>query len=286
MTTAPFDIDAYLARRLHFETAFTPRDVMLYQLGLGFGRDPMDEAELPFVYEKSLVVMPSYATILAFGRRLITAKDDLDLVKLLHGEQALELHRPIPASGTVVGEVRITDIIDKGAEKGCIIVQEIGLSLKESGDRLATLRGSGFYRGDGGRGGTSGPAAVPHVIPDRAADAVVAIATRPDQALLYRLSGDYNPLHAEPAFARAAGFRQPILHGLCSYGIACRAVVQAFVPGAPERVAAFDVRFSSPVYPGETIVTQLWRDGDTVSYRCKVQERDVVVLNNGRAMLG
>ncbi len=285
MATAPFDIDAYLARRLNFETVFTPRDVMLYQLGLGFGRDPMDEAELPFVYEKSLVVMPSYATILAFGQRLITTKDDLNLVKLLHGEQALELHRPIPVNGTVAGEVRITDIIDKGADKGCIIVQEIGLSLKETGEKLATLRGSGFYRGDGGRGGTSGPATVPNAIPDRPADTVLAIETRPDQALLYRLNGDYNPLHADPDFARAAGFKQPILHGLCSYGIACRAVVQAFVPGEPERVGAFDVRFSSPVYPGETIVTELWRDGDTVSYRCKVKERDVLVLNNGRAML-
>ncbi len=285
MPGAPFDVDAYLARRLEFETRWSAKDVMLYQLGLGFGRDPMDEAELAFVYEKKLVVMPSFATILAFGQRMITTADDLNLVKLLHAEQSTELHRPIPPEGTVRGVARISDIIDKGGDKGCIIAQEILLELADSGEKLATLRSSGFYRGDGGRGGTPRPSPAPHAIPDRAPDKTAAIETQPGQALLYRLSGDYNPLHAEPDFARAAGFQQPILHGLCSYGVACRAVVQAFVPGEPHRVAGFDVRFSAPVYPGETILTELWRDGDIVSYRCRVKERDLVVLNNGKAVL-
>lgn len=281
----PLDVDEYMARRLAFETSFTDRDVMLYALGLGFGRDPMDEAELPFVTEKKLVVMPTFASILALDQRLVTTQDDLNFVKVLHGEQRLRIDRPIPACGTVAGEARIVDMIDKGEGRGMIMIQEIVLTLKESGDRLATVTGTGFFRADGGRGGTGGGAPVPHPIPDRPPDTIVEIETRKDQALLYRLNGDRNPLHSDPEFARAAGFDVPILHGLCSYGIACRAVIQTYVPGAPDRVARCDVRFSAPVYPGETIMAELWRDRDIVSYRCKVKERDLVVLNNGRCDL-
>lgn len=279
------NIEELMARRLQFETPYTDRDVMLYALGLGFGRDPMDETELPFVYEKSLIVLPTFATILSFGKRLITDKDDFNLVKLLHGEQRLAIDRPIPTSGTISGEAQITDIIDKGKDKGAIIIQQIVLRLKGTGERLAVVEGTGFYRGDGGRGGTGGIAPAPHPIPDRAPDQVVAIETRPNQALLYRLCGDRNPLHADPTFARAAGFQMPILHGLCSYGIACRAVIQAYCLDAPERIRSFDVRFSAPVYPGETIIAELWRDGNVVSYRCRVKERDILVLNNGKCLL-
>lgn len=279
------NIEELMARRLQFETPYTDRDVMLYALGLGFGRDPMDETELRFVYEKSLIVLPTFATILSFGKRLITDKDDFNLVKLLHGEQRLAIDRPIPTSGTISGEARITDIIDKGKDKGAIIIQQIVLRLKGTGERLAVVEGTGFYRGDGGRGGTGGIAPAPHPIPDRAPDQVVAIETRPNQALLYRLCGDRNPLHADPTFARAAGFQMPILHGLCSYGIACRAVIQAYCLDAPERIRSFDVRFSAPVYPGETIIAELWRDGNVVSYRCRVKERDILVLNNGKCLL-
>lgn len=284
-TVRPLDIDELMSRRLHFETSYSDQEVMLYALGLGFGQDPLNETELRFVTEKKLVIMPTFATIIAFGQRLLTPEDDLDFVKLLHGEQRLKLDRAIPPSGTVSGEVRITQIIDKGESKGALINQEIVLRLKESGEQLATLFGTGFYRGDGGRGGTGGSPPAPHALPDRAPDTAVAISTRKDQALLYSLNGDRNPLHSDPEFARAAGFDRPILHGLCSYGIACRAVVQTYCPDSPDRVRSFDVRFSAPVYPGETIVTDLWRDGDTVSYRCKVKERDLLVLNNGQCLL-
>lgn len=283
--TRPLDLDELMARRLSFEKSYGDRDVMLYALGLGFGNNPLDETELRFVTEKALVVMPTFATILAFGQRLITTNDDLNFVKLLHGEQRLTLNRPLPPAAVIVGEARITDIIDKGQGKGTIIKQEIVLRLKNSGEQLATLLGTGFYRGDGGRGGTGGSALVPHQIPDRRADKILEIRTREDQALLYRLNGDRNPLHSDPEFARAAGFERPILHGLCTYGIACKAVVQAYVPDSPERVRSCDVRFSAAVYPGETIVAELWRDGDVVSYRCKVKERDLLVLNNGKCLL-
>lgn len=281
----PFDLDELMSRRLSFETSYGEREVMLYGLGLGFGQDPLDETELRFVTEKALVVMPTFATILAFGQRLITPNDDLNFVKLLHGEQRLRVDQPLPPAGTVTGEVRITDIIDKGQDKGAIVNQEVVLRLKHSGERLATLLGTGFYRGDGGRGGTGGSSPAPHQIPDRPADKIIEISTRHDQALLYRLNGDRNPLHSDPEFARRAGFERPILHGLCSYGVACRAVVQAYFPDSPERVRTCDVRFSAAVYPGETIVTELWRDGETVSYRCKVKERDLIVLNNGKCLL-
>lgn len=285
-SAAPLDIDRLLSRRGSFETSYSDREVMLYALGIGLGRDPLDEGELRFVTEKSLLVMPSFATIPGFSQRLLTDADGLDRVKLVHGEQRLELHQPLPAAATLAGEVRIADILDKGEGKGLIVIQEILLRLEDSGERLATVTGTGFYRGDGGRGGTGASAPPPHPLPDRAPDRTVEIATRPDQALLYRLSGDRNPLHSDPAFARAAGFERPILHGLCSYGIACRAVVQSYCADAPERVRRFDVRFSAPVFPGETIVTEMWRDGGVISYRSRVKERDTIVLNNGRCELG
>ena len=279
------DVQELLSRYLRTEMTYGDRDVMLYALSLGLGRDPLDETELRYVYEQRLEVVPTFATILAFSTRLMKPTDDLDFSKLLHGEQRLELHGPLPASGTAIIEVRIKDLIDKGAGKGLLITTEVTVSSKESGERLATLEGVGFYRGDGGRTGRSGTAPPPHQLPERAPDAVVTSTTRPDQALLYRLNGDRNPLHAEPAFARRAGFERPILHGLCSYGIACCAVLRTYCPEEPRRIRTFNVRFSAPVFPGETLRTEMWRDGETVSFRTHSQERDLVVLNNGKCCL-
>ena len=212
--------------------------------------------------------------------------DGLDAGKLLHGEQRLVLHRPLPPQGTAVIDARIKEIIDKGPGRGLLIIQEITVSLKETGERLATVEGTGFYRADGGRAGTTGTAPAPHAIPDRAPDVEVALETRPEQALLYRLNADRNPLHADPVFAKRSGFDRPILHGLCTYGVACCAVLRTYCPDGPGLIRTFDVRFSAPVFPGETIVTQMWRDGSTISYRSVAQERAVVVLNNGKCTLG
>jgi acyl dehydratase len=279
------DVSELFTRRLRAEIAYGDRDVMLYALSLGLGRDPLDAAELKFVYEEQLQVVPTFATILSFSARLLKPDDDLDFAKLLHGEQRLELHRPLPPRGTAIVEARITEIIDKGAGRGLLITQQITVSLKESGEALATVEGVGFYRGDGGRVGTTGTAAAPHPIPARAPDAVVPTETEPNQALLYRLNGDRNPLHADPAFAKRAAFDRPILHGLCTYGIACCAVIKTYCPQDASRIRSFDARFSAPVFPGETLATEMWRDGATVSFRCRSKDRDIVVLNNGRSTL-
>lgn len=283
--STPLDIRELLDRRLCIETTYSDREVMLYAISLGLGRDPLDAAALKFVYEDGLQVIPTFATILSFSARLMRPTDGLDVGKLLHGEQRLVLDRPLPPQGTVVIQARIKEIIDKGPGRGLLIIQEITVSLKETGERLAAVEGTGFYRADGGRGGTGGSAPAPHAIPDRTHDTEVATQTRPEQALLYRLNGDRNPLHADPAFARRSGFDRPILHGLCTYGIACCAVARTYCPDDIGKIRSFDVRFSAPVFPGETIVTQMWRDGSTISFRSIAQERQAVVLNNGRCAL-
>ena len=282
---APLDLDELLSRRVRIETSYTDREVMLYALGVGYGRDPLDARELAFVYERSLKVLPSFATILAFPAKAITSADDFNFVKLVHGEHRLTLNRPLPSSATITAETRITDVIDKGEGKGAIILQQTIITDQATGERLAEVNGTGFYRGDGGRGGTGGQPPRPHALPDRAPDTTNAFATRPDQALLYRLSGDRNPLHSDPEFAARAGFQRPILHGLCTFGVACRGVLETFACDDPALIRSLDVRFSAPVFPGDEIVTELWRDQDVVSFRCRVPSRDVVVINNGKCLL-
>jgi acyl dehydratase len=261
---------------------------MLYALGLGFGHDPMDEAQLPFIFEKGLKALPTMACVLGHSGALMRERlPDLDWVKVVHGEQSIRLHRSLPPAATVVGQSRIVDVIDKGAGKGAILVTERVLTDKASGERLATLTQSTFARGDGGFGGPRRESPPPHVLPERTPDIVCDIATRPEMALIYRLSGDYNPLHAEPAFARAAGFPRPILHGLGTFGVAGRAILQSLCGYDPARLVAVQGRFSAPVFPGETIRTEMWQEGSqegsSVSFRCRVNARDVVAITNGRA---
>jgi acyl dehydratase len=265
---------------------YTQRDTMLYALGVGLGTDPCNETELRFVYEKDLLALPTLPVVLGYpGMWLKDPATGVDWVRLVHGEQGLRLHRPIPAEGEVIGRTRVCNIIDKGPGKGALIYTERTVSDAASGELLATLSSTTFCRADGGFGGPSGPVKTVHELPARTPDHSIDFATQPRAALIYRLSGDYNPLHAEPAVASAAGFKQPILHGLATYGIAGWALTQSVCGGNPAAVQSIDVRFSSPVYPGETIRTELWVDGKVVSFRSRVVERDVVVLNNGRAEL-
>ncbi|ODV09696.1 MAG: 3-alpha,7-alpha,12-alpha-trihydroxy-5-beta-cholest-24-enoyl-CoA hydratase [Rubrivivax sp. SCN 70-15] len=265
---------------------YTKRDTMLYALGLGLGADPMDEAELRFVYEKDLVALPTLPVVLGYpGMWIRDPATGVDAVRLVHGEQSLVIHRHPAPEGEVIGRTKVTGIADKGAGKGALIYTERRVLDAASGELLATLGSTTFCRADGGFGGPSGPVKPVHELPTRAHDRHLDRKTPPGLALIYRLSGDYNPLHAEPALARSAGFERPILHGLASYGIAAFAVVQAAAGGDATRIASFETRFSSPVYPGETIRTELWIDGATVSFRARVVERDVIVLNNGRASL-
>ena len=265
--------------------AYGDRETMLYALGIGLGRDPLDERELAFVFEQpGLKAVPTMATVLT---RVPLLRDcGFDYSKVLHGEQRLALHRPLPAAGELVADSRVTAAYDKGAGKGAVILTQTAVRAAADGTPLFTLGSTTFARGDGGFGGPAGSGPEPHALPARKPDATATLETRPDQALLYRLNGDRNPLHADPALARRVGFRAPILHGLCTYGVACHAVLRSLLGYDAARVAAFDVRFSAPVYPGDAVAVDLWSDGDVVSFRCRVPAReDVVVINNGRCEL-
>ncbi|MDE1184782.1 MaoC/PaaZ C-terminal domain-containing protein [Paraburkholderia sp.] len=281
------------------EHTYTARDAMLYSLGLGYGVDPLDEGDLPFVYEKVLRVSPTFANVLGYpGFWAKHPGTGIDWVKLLHGEQMLRIHRPLPREATVIGQSRVAKIVDKGPGKGALVLIERTITDKPSGELLATVSQLNFCRGDGGYS-TQGPqhengertqpsdepVAAPPPLPDRTPDAICDLVTRPESALIYRLSGDDNPLHVDPAAARAAGFDRPILHGLATYGVAGHAVLKTACDSRPERLAMLYARFTAPVYPGETIRTELWIDGQTVGFRSRVLERDVLVLNNGRAEL-
>ena len=264
--------------------SYGDRETMLYALGIGLGQDPMDRAELPFTYEKGLRVIPTQATVVAWNNMPMGAAG-LNYLMVLHGEQRLTVHKPLPPAGELVATGGVVGCYDKGKEKGAVVLTETVLSDRATGEKLVTLGSTTFARGDGGFGGPTGGGPVPHVLPTRAPDRIISYRIAPNAALIYRLSGDRNPLHSDPDVAAAAGFRQPILHGLCSYGHACRAVVETMCDWDPTRIAGFDVRFSSPVYPGETFETQMWQDGNVVSFRCRIVERDIIVLNNGKATL-
>ena len=264
---------------------YTDRETMLYAIGIGMGADPMDRNELPYVFElPSLKTVPSMATVLA---RVPLLKDcGYDYTKVVHGEQHLKLHRPLPPEGELISNSRVTAAYDKGAGKGAVIYTETAVRSAADGQPMFTLLSSTFARGDGGFGGPAGSGPQPHTIPERKPDATATLQTTKDQALLYRLNGDRNPLHADPDLAKRVGFPAPILHGLCTYGIACRAILQTVASYDHTRITGFDVRFSSPVYPGEAIATDLWIDGKTVSFRCRIPARnDTVVINNGRCSL-
>ncbi|MBU6372556.1 MAG: MaoC family dehydratase N-terminal domain-containing protein [Alphaproteobacteria bacterium] len=268
-----------------FTARYTDRDTMLYALGVGMGADPMNEKELPFVYENGLKALPTMATVIAWGAGGLAGQMGINYLMVVHGEQKLEIHEPLPTEAPIKAAVRVIGAYDKGKDKGAVIYTETVISRTDTGARLATLVSSTFARGDGGFGGPSEGAPEPHPTPTRAPDAEVALVTRPDQALIYRLSGDRNPLHSDPNVARLAGFPRPILHGLCTYGVTCRAVLQTYADYDPSRIKNFDVRFSSPVFPGETIVTRMWRDGNVISFEASVAERNVTVIKNGRCVL-
>jgi acyl dehydratase len=265
---------------------YSRRDTILYALGLGLGADPMNEGELRHVYEKNLVALATLPVVLGYpGMWLKDPATGVDAVRLVHGEQSLVVHRHPAPEGEVVGRTKVTGIVDKGPGKGALLYTERTVTDAASGELLATLGSTTFCRADGGFGGPPGPVKPVHELPTRTPDRSVEHRTPPGLALIYRLSGDYNPLHAEPAVARAAGFERPILHGLATYGIAGWALTQTLCDGDASRLASLETRFSSPVYPGETIRTEIWNDGSAAFFRARVVERDVVVLNNGRATL-
>ncbi len=266
------------------EQTYGPKDCMLYALGVGLGHDPMNEDELPFVYEKHLKVLPTMGTVLGSPGFWVRELDTgIDWVRLVNGEQGITLHRPLAGMGTVVGRVRIIEAIDKGPGKGALLFTERKISDKATGEPIATVTQTTFCRADGGFGGPPRRAPEPHPIPERAPDEVSELGIRPEAALIYRLSGDFNPLHADPTAARAAGFARPIAHGLLNFGVAGHAVLKTFCGYDTSRLTSFACRFSAPVYPGETLRTEMWRDGNVVSFRSSVAERSIVAITNGRA---
>lgn len=276
----PIDPDKVIGAELAGgPAAWTPDDVILYHLGLGAGVPPTDPDELAYTYEAQLKVLPTFGVLTVFGTMAgMMALDGMSFnpMMLLHGEQGITIHKPLPASAKVTNSGRVANVYDKG--KGAVVVVETE-TRDESGDILCTNRFASFIRGEGGFGGESGPPPA-NVAPDRAPDLVVESPTLPQQAILYRLSGDRNPLHIDPNMARLGGFERPILHGLCSYGIVCKSVVDNALGGDVTQVASYDARFAGVLYPGETIVTSMWRDGDTITVAATCKERETAVISN------
>lgn len=277
----PIDPSKALGAPIAGGTASWNKDkVILYHLGIGAGVPQIDPNELAYCYERDLKVLPSFGVIPAFGAMGgLGAVPGLQFnpAMLLHGEQDLEIHAPIPTEAAVESSGKVAGLYDKG--RAALVVLELTTKIAGQAATLFTNRFSLFLRGEGGFGGDSGPAAG-NTPPERAADHVVESKTLPQQALLYRLSGDKNPLHADPAFAKMGGFDVPILHGLCSYGIVCKAAVDHALGGDTARVARYQARFAGVVFPGETIVTSLWREGATVFIDAKTKERGTPVISN------
>lgn len=276
----PIDVEKAMAAKLPTETlSWTEDQVILYHLGVGAGAPCTDPGELAYTYETRLKVLPSFAVI-PVGKALMSVMgvDGLEFnpALLLHGEQEIEVYGPIPTAASAVNSARIAGIYDKG--KAALLVLETE-TKDVSGKPLFTNRFSLFLRGEGGFGGASGPKQRIET-PDRAPDAVVESPTLPQQALIYRLSGDKNPLHCDPDFAAFGGFEKPILHGLCTYGIACKAAVDRLLDGDVSQVAKYQARFRGVVYPGETIVTSMWREGNMIHLRADTKERGSEVLSN------
>ncbi len=263
------------------------QDAALYALSVGCGQDPLDREELRFVTEgPDMRVLPSMAVIMGYpGFWLRDPRTGVDALRVVHGEQAMTLHAPLPTEGEVVGRSRVTGLVDRGAGKGALLYTERELLEVSTGRRLAVLEQTTFLRGDGGFGGPAGPIRKPAPDPEGAPDVTVDLATRPEQALLYRLNGDHNPLHSDPDVAAKAGFPRPILHGLCTFGVVARALLRALCGHDPARFGRMECRFSAPVFPGETIRTEIWRGAEgRAAFRARVLERDLIVVSNGAFM--
>lgn len=268
------------------EQRYRADQTMLYAATLGFGQDPLSPGQLRFVYEKDLVAVPTFAAILCHpGRWTVAPELRVTLNKTVHGEQRVFLHRPLPPEGDLVARARVHAVQDKGA-KGALIHAARTMYDRASGEPVASILHSTFCRADGGFGREFGSAPVAEPLPERAPDAVVDIVTRPEAAVLYRLNNDRNPLHIEPAYAAKAGFDRPILHGLCTWGLASRAILQGVLEYDQTPLRSVEARFSRPVFPGETVRFDIWREDRLCRFRARIKARDVTVLDAGRCLLG
>lgn len=264
--------------------SYTEKDAMLYALGIGLGAQPCEPSELAYVYElHGPQTVPAFASMLLPDDLLIEAGCSVD--KMLHRTQSVELFRPLPGAGDFLLNQNVTGVFDHGHKIGAEVEIQSDLRRRRDDVAVCSLASRMLLRADGGFGGPPPKVRARHKLPNRDADMVCDLDTRPDQALLFRLSGDFNPLHVDPTVATENGFETPILHGRCTYGIACRAVLQTVCDYDFTLIKSFDARFSAPVYPGDTISTEMWQDGNIVSFRCRVPSRESVVINNGRCEL-
>jgi acyl dehydratase len=259
-------------------TTWGASDIILYHLGVGAGlAGSTDPVELGYTYEGGLKVLPTFA-VTPIMDLLLGLNDidgiEIDITRLLHGEQDLTIHRPIPKATEATHTARVADVFDKGA--AALIVLDVETS--DADGPLCTNRVSLFARGEGGFGGERGSSSL-RATPEREPDLVVESPTMEHQALVYRLSGDMNPLHADPAVATGVGFDKPILHGLCTYGIVAKAVIDNALDADPTAVARYQARFSGIVYPGETIITSMWRETDCVHLAATTAERGEAVIS-------
>jgi acyl dehydratase len=280
-----FSYEGALARRFpEREFSYALTDTMLYALGVGVGLVKDDPHAIHYLYEKGLQAVPSQSTVVAWEDSWLE-EIALDLTKVVHGEQRVTLHRPLPVSGRIRSCFAIRDIFDKGAGKGAIILAETQLFDAETGAHIATNLSSVFARGNGGFGGRPGPVPSMHPVPDRSPDKAIVSPTAPNQAAIYRLSGDMNPLHIDQGFAESAGFDRPILHGLCIFGMATYALVRMACDGEASRIQHIEMRFSAPFFPGESLRTEMWNEADRIAFRCLANGRDAVVLDRGSLVL-
>ncbi|MBR9910851.1 MAG: 3-alpha,7-alpha,12-alpha-trihydroxy-5-beta-cholest-24-enoyl-CoA hydratase [Gammaproteobacteria bacterium] len=261
---------------------YSAKDCQLYALSLGLGSNPLDPTELAFVYEKDLQVLPSLSMTLAHpGFWARDLDSGLDWVKILHAGQSMTMHETLPSEAHIVARSRIVDVIDKGEGKGVLVYFERQLIDRDSGVLYCTMVQTVFCRGDGGMGGNTQLQPQLHAIPARNPSAAIVHHTAPQMALLYRLNGDMNPLHADPEIARKAGFERPILQGLASFGVACASLIRLCCDNDPARMGSMDCRFSAPVYPGESLRTEVWQEEAGVYFRVTVVGREVRAIDNG-----
>jgi acyl dehydratase len=281
----PIDYEHLMSLRTRGERVyFTDRDTLLYALGVGLGRDPASLDELPYVAEHpGLKTLPSFASILASNNLL----DDCgwDATRVVPRDESVSLERPIDESGTLLMDSEVAAVFDKGADAGALITVESRARRERDGQAVFTVRRTWLARGDGGFGGPRGSSASPHALPQRRPDMTQTFETRPDQALLFRLSAERNPLHVDLNLARQLGPPGPILHDLCLQGIACHAILKVICEYDHTLIRSLATSFAGPAYPGETLVAELWQDANIVSCRLRVLERDALVLDHGRCVL-
>jgi len=265
-------------------SSYRVEDTILYALATGVGADPLDERQLRYVYEDGLVALPCMSLVLGYPGFWLKDPDyQVDWPKVLHAEEKFEIHQPLPVAGAVTGKTVVTAIVDRGPDKGAFIHSTKEVRNKADGALLATVESTTVARGDGGFGGPAGPRPAPVALPGREPDLVCELPTLPQQALLYRLCGDLNPLHADPAVARKGGFERPILHGRCTMAVAQHALIRACCDYDATRLRSMRVRFTAPFFPGETLRTRIWREGSQAYFDAVCVERGVTVLGNGLA---